>query len=277
MKHFANRTRVSASIPRRLIREGKLHLLPVYYLGRLSRTGREVIDGGGSYRLADHIYAGEPRGTTVLGRLIDAAFLRMPSARSFRMRYRAARRELEDVTDRRLAADRDTAVLAVPCGLARELFDLAERCPSRPGVEARVHLSGVDLDSGLIDELDARARQRGLTMRFRCADALTEEAFTGAPYDAIVGLGFTEFLADEEVIRYYRLVRDALAEDGVFISSGFRRHALSDHLLRNVGELFTHYRGASELTSLAEAAGFRSTRTYGDPTGLLTMLVAGRG
>ncbi len=275
MTRFVNRTRLSSSIPRRLIRERKLHLLPVYYLGRLSRTGREVIEGGGSYRLADHIYAGEPRGTTILGRLIDAAFLRMPSARSFRMRYRSARRELEDAIDQRLAADRDVSALAVPCGLARELFDVAERSRGTPA-EGRVHLEGVDLDGALVDELIDRAGQRGLTMRFYCADALTEAAYAGAPYDTVVSLGFTEFLGDEEVLRFYRLVRAALSADGTFITSGFTRHALSDHLLRSVGELFTHYRGAPELTSLAQAAGFGSARTYGDETGLLTMLVAGR-
>ena len=35
-----NRTRRSRSIPRRLLREGALHLVPLYYLMRLSDLGR---------------------------------------------------------------------------------------------------------------------------------------------------------------------------------------------------------------------------------------------
>jgi len=51
-----NRTRQSASIPRRLVTEGKYHLLPVYALLTTSDLAREGIRNSGSFRFADHIY-----------------------------------------------------------------------------------------------------------------------------------------------------------------------------------------------------------------------------
>ena len=53
MSALHNRTRTSASIPRKLLREGKLHLLPVYALMRTSDLAREGIENSGSYRFAD--------------------------------------------------------------------------------------------------------------------------------------------------------------------------------------------------------------------------------
>ena len=61
MSALHNRTCTSASIPRKLLREGKLHLLPVYALMRTSDLAREGIENSGSYRFADHVYRNEAR------------------------------------------------------------------------------------------------------------------------------------------------------------------------------------------------------------------------
>ena len=52
---LVSRTRVSTSIPGRLLRQGKLHLLPVYALMRTSDLAREGIANSGSDRFADHV------------------------------------------------------------------------------------------------------------------------------------------------------------------------------------------------------------------------------
>ena len=62
MSALHNRTRTSTSIPRKLLREGKLHLLPVYALMRTSDLAREGIENSGSFRFADHVYRNEASG-----------------------------------------------------------------------------------------------------------------------------------------------------------------------------------------------------------------------
>src|SRR5713226_1071601 len=146
---FYNRTRRTPSIPRRLVREGKFHLLPVYYLGLTTELGKEAIHNSGSYDFADHIYANRPVGRFLIGYLLDALFLNLKSARSFRSRYLSARNEIQ-----RLILERDDPVdvLAVPCGLARELFDVSAWLTGARG-ERQVRLCGMDLDRGLVDRL----------------------------------------------------------------------------------------------------------------------------
>ena len=89
-----NRTRVSRSIPRRLVLEGKLHLLPVYALLRTSDLAREGIENSGSFRFADHIYRAKPSGRYGVGALLDSVLLRLRGARSMRSRFFHCQREI---------------------------------------------------------------------------------------------------------------------------------------------------------------------------------------
>jgi 2-polyprenyl-3-methyl-5-hydroxy-6-metoxy-1,4-benzoquinol methylase len=266
---FHNRTRRTTSIPRRLVREGKLHLLPVYYLGLTTALGKEAIENSGSYDFADHIYGNRPAGKFLVGYLLDALFLNLKSARSFRSRYLYARSEIQ-----RLIAERADPidVLAVPCGLARELFDvsawLADDRPNR-----RVRLIGMDLDQELVRRLAGTSRRLGLGVEFVCGDALSADAYPSQPFDGIVSLGFTEFLDDTLAAAFYRLAYGKLKPGGRLVTSGMRPHKLSDYLLRNVADLQTSYRSAETLRGLARQAGFEQISTYEDRTGLQTMLI----
>lgn len=273
MTRFVNRTRRSRSIPRRLVREGRLYLLPLYYLLRMSDLGREGIDNSGSANFADHIYRGRPHGRFVVGTVLDAILLHLPSARAFRWRYRYSRIEIERLIHERPGCER-VDVLAIPCGHARELFDVAEAGRASTSVSRRpVTLHGIDLDDGLIRALQVRSRGASLPLEFSTGDALDAATYRRR-YDAIVSLGFTEFLDDGAVLDFYRLVRKALNPRGRLITSGLKRHALSDYALRHVAELHAHYRTEPQLRALASRAGFERIRTYHDGTGLLTMLVA---
>jgi hypothetical protein len=269
---FHNRTRRTASIPRRLVREGRLHLLPVYYLGLTTELGKEAIENSGSYDFADHIYANRPAGRFLIGYLLDALFLNLKSARALRSRYVYARREIQ-----RLIAERvdPVDVLAVPCGLAREMFDVAAWLAAERRNRS-VRLLGMDLDQDLVDRLAATSLQLGLGIEFVCGDALSADAYPQRTFDGIVSLGFTEFIDDALAAAFYRLVYGRLKPGGRFITSGMRPHRLSDYLLRHVADLQTTYRTTETLRGLARQAGFEQISTYEDRTGLQTMLIGVR-
>jgi SAM-dependent methyltransferase len=269
---FHNRTRRTASIPRRLVREGRLHLLPVYYLGLTTELGKEAIENSGSYDFADHIYANRPAGRFLIGYLLDALFLNLKSARALRSRYVYARREIQ-----RLIAERvdPVDVLAVPCGLAREMFDVAGWLAAERRNRS-VRLLGMDLDQDLVDRLAATSLQLGLGIEFVCGDALSADAYPQRTFDGIVSLGFTEFIDDALAAAFYRLVYDRLKPGGRFVTSGMRPHSISDYLLRHVADLQTTYRSSGTLRGLARQAGFEQISTYEDRTGLQTMLIGVR-
>jgi hypothetical protein len=266
---FHNRTRRTTSIPRRLVADGKLHLLPVYYLGLTTELGKEAIENSGSYDFADHVYANRPAGRFLIGYLLDAIFLNLKSARALRSRYHYARGEIQRLV---LEGTDPLELLAVPCGLAREMFDVSAWLRDSQG-DRQVRLSGMDLDQELVRRLAATSSRLGLGLEFVCGDALSADAYPSQLFDGIVSLGFTEFLDDTLAAAFYRVAYGKLKPGGRLITSGMRPHRLSDYLLRNVADLQTSYRSAETLRGLARLAGFEQISTYEDRTGLQTMLI----
>jgi protein-L-isoaspartate O-methyltransferase len=273
---FHNRTRRSSSIPRALIRRGRVLDLPVYYLLRLSDLAREGLEHSGSHRFADHIYRGAPSGRGAIGTWLDARLLSLPAVRSFRSRYAAARDELAAFLIERLAQDRGRTlhVLSVPCGIPRELAEAAALVRRQLGdLPPRVQFHGIDLDPAVLDEARSFAGPHGLRpFETHQGDALDHLAYVGR-FDFITCTGLAEFLDDDQVARLYGILFDALSAGGRLVTSGMRRRRLSDYLLR-LAEIRTHYRGPADLERLIGRWPFREVRTRTDELGIQTILTA---
>lgn len=269
-----NRTRTSRSIPRRLLREGKLHLIPVYALMRTSDLAREGIDNSGSFRFADHVYRRQPSGRYGVGYLLDAVLLRMRSARSMRNRFLHAQREILAAARRQAAEARDSfRVLSVPCGIARDLSEAAiELGAVLPGIHARSRFFGLDLDP---EPLELSRRLEGVDDRFEfiSGDVFDSSAWPG-DLDVICSTGLGEFLTDTMLARLYDHACRALREGGVFVTSGMSPDPVADYLMRELAELRTTYRSADQLVPLLTAAGFHDVTTRRDEVGLQTLVVA---
>ena len=270
-----NRTRRSASIPRRLVSEGKYHLLPVYALLTTSDLAREGIRNSGSFRFADHIYRNQPSGRFGVGRMLDRVLLKLKGARSMRSRFLHSRLEIMraiEATDE----NRPLTVVSIPCGIARDLYDVAEtlRRSDRSRYN-RTTFIGIDIDPEPLD-LSRELTAGHDCFEFTCADALKPGTIPTS-VDVIVSLGFGEFLADGILYDFYRRALCALRPGGRFITSAMNRDRVSDYLARELAELHTHYRSTQQLRTLLTSAGFASVRTTNDTVGLQTLAVAERG
>ena len=270
MSPFYNVTRTASSIPRKLLAEGKWYWVPVYYLLLTSDLAREGIWYSGSYRFADHIYAGKPKGRFLIGTLLDAILLRLPSASAFRYRYERVKEELINHVTSAAGA---TTVLSVPSGLAREFFELGKITAVRCADPKRIILRGMDLDAVLVADLTQRATSEKLDMEFRVGDALSAQSYEPAN-DLIISIGFLDFLPDEEASRFFAIVYDALNPGGRFITSGMQPHRLTDFLMRQFAELHAIYRSKDELERLALDAGFACIESTQDNYKLQTVIVA---
>lgn len=279
MTIFYNRTRVSRSIPKRLMSEGKWALLPLYAVLRTSDLGREGIDNSGSWRLADHIYQGRASGRFVVGTALDALLLSLPSSRSLRLRYLFIRRELERRIPALVASrGRRISVLSVPCGIPRDLAEAAASLRDR-GELARgaAGFVGIDLDPEALAAARTLVERLGVGDDFELleADVFDRSAFP-APLDVVTSTGLGEFLDDEQLRRFLIQCRDALAPGGVMLITAAGRHRLSDYLLRELGEIHARYRSRDELAALLRSAGFDSVRTAIDRRRLQTFAVASK-
>ena len=280
MTPLHNRTRTSASIPRKLLRQGKLHLLPVYALMRTSDLAREGIENSGSYRFADHVYRNEPSGRYGIGRALDALLLRMRGARSMRNRFHhtqheilAAARAYEERASRARTLE-PFRVLSVPCGIARDLVQVARRIEADlPAVYTQSTFFGLDLDPAPLELSRALVQSSDEHFVFFHGDALDASTFP-SELDAIVSTGLGEFLADELLTRFFTNCHDRLRHGGVFVTSGMQRDRVADYLMRQLAELNTHYRRPDELIRWLHVAGFHEVATRQDDVGLQTLVVA---
>ena len=275
MTALHNRTRTSTSIPRKLLREGKLHLLPIYALMRTSDLAREGIENSGSYRFADHVYRNEPSGRFGIGRALDAVLLRMRGARSMRNRFHHTQDEITAAA--RIFASRNAdapfRVLSVPCGIARDLVLTANRLATDlPGVYARTTFFGVDLDPVPL-ELSRKLARGNDHFFFTQGDALDEKSFP-SELDVIVSTGLGEFLDDDQLVRFYTNCHERLRIGGVFVTSSMQADRVADYLMRQLAELHTRYRRGDELIRWLHAAGFHEVSTRQDDVGLQTLVVA---
>ena len=281
MTPLHNRTRTSGSIPRKLLRQGKLHLLPIYALMRTSDLAREGIEHSGSYQFADHVYRNEPSGRFGFGRALDAVLLRMRGARSMRNRFRHTQHEIVAAAraiDASSAADPATLtapfrVLSIPCGIARDIV-LAARTIEKelPELYARSTFFGVDLDPAPL-ELSRRLAGTDDHFFFAPGDALEAHALP-SELDVISSTGLGEFLGDDQLVQFYRNCYDHLRVGGTFVTSAMQPDRVADYLMRQLAELHTHYRRGDQIIRWLHTAGFHEVSTRQDDVGLQTLVVA---
>ncbi len=268
---FYNRTRRSKSIPLHLLRRGRLHDLPLYYLLRSSDLAREGLENSGSYKFADHIYRGVASGSNAFGRWLDARLLALPAVRSFRSRFVAARDELACFLCKRDGVALD--VLSVPCGIPRELVEGAALARARGADLRSVTFHGLDLDPGVLRQAQAFAGENmSPGFQTHLGDALSPGSYP-AGADFVTSTGLAEFLDDAQLATFYRQILEVLRPEGVFVSSGMQRRRLSDYLLK-MAEIRVHYRDAGRLQALAGGAGFREVVVQYDALGIQCIMVA---
>jgi hypothetical protein len=264
------------SLPRALLRRGRVLALPLYAALRRSDLAREGFDHSGSFRFADHIYRSEPAGRGAFGRWLDARLLALPAVRSFRNRYLASRHELAAFLRDRAGSEESLDVLSAPCGIPRELADgYADAIATGAVMPGRLTFHGLDLDPVALAAAAAFAAERGLqpfvTHR---GDALERRAYPPA-VDFITCTGLAEFLDDERLAALYGIFYERLRPGGVLVTSGMRGRPLSDYLLR-LAEITIHHRTPDDLERLARRVPFSSIVTRTDALGLQAIMVARR-
>ena len=271
-----NRTRRARSLVRKLLREGRLHWLPVYYLAMLSDMAREGMLNSGSYRFADHIYRMEPSGRTAFGRWIDERFLHLPATKAFHLRYKYAQTAVRAALESFPATTQPLRWLAIPCGLPRDHTELAATlAQENPALLARMEYYGMDIDPELLQLAERFTARSGIPRRtFVQGNALLADNYPAVGgFHAIVSTGLGEFLKTPELEVFYRNVHAALAPGGTFYTSATRYEKRSEAFLQAF-ELITQYRTTEDLEKILGQLPWTRLKLTQDSSGLQTFVVA---
>ena len=247
---------------------------PILALLSLSDLAREGIANRGSYRFADHIYRRQASGRWVVGRGLDAAFLRLPAAAAFRRRYLRARDAMTAVVRAR-AGHGATRILTVPCGIPRDAVEMARLLDAeRPGLLDAVEYVGMDIDPAALDVAAAFARGTPLqAATFHRGDALDRAQYPAGRFHVVSSTGLTEFLSDADAAVLFANVHAALEPGGTFFTSATASDPVSALLLKVI-DLPTEYRPQPRLASILERLPWQRVSYVVDRTGLQTFATA---
>jgi SAM-dependent methyltransferase len=263
-----NRTRRTADLIAKFKREGRWHLIPLYYFLRLSDFAREGIENSGSHRFADHMYRAEQSGNGWLGRTLDRVLLNLRATRAMRSRCARAIEEMKFAFEAH-AQSRPFRVLTVPCGIPRDVRDFASRVDA-----GRIDYTGLDIDPAVV--CAARDFLSKSTIRTTCSvegDALNAATWPAGSFDFISSTGLGEFLDDRSLLVFYRNVHGALESGGTFYTSAAAEEPRSNWLLRAF-EFDVHYRVQDDLERMLAPLAWRSIEFSHDSTGLQTFVRA---
>ena len=227
-----NRTRRSRSLTRKLLREGNIHLLPLYYLFNLSDLGREGIENSGSYRFADHIYRNQASGRGLIGRWIDARMLASAPSQAFRPAtyLRQCTRNAAQRWSRSPPRPGRCAILAIPCGLPRDVKGLAaELQKDNPALLQRIEYHGMDVDADLLRLAEEFTANVPLPVKqYHQGNALLAETFPPGPFHFVASTGLNEFLEEPQLEVFNRNVYDRLAPGGALYTSCTQKERRSE-------------------------------------------------
>jgi SAM-dependent methyltransferase len=265
-----NLTRRTTDLPAKFRREGRWHLIPIYHLLQLSDLGREGIAHSGSYRFADHLYRGEPSGRGWPGKLIDRILLNLPAAQGMRARCPRATQEMKLALSS-TGPERPLRILTIPCGIPRDVYQLAEEVGP-----ASIEYTGMDLDPKVLAAAEGfLANSKLQNPRLVQGDALDLKTWPPGQFDFVSSTGLGEFLNDDDLSVFYRNAYEALAPDGVFFTSVTAREPRADWLLKAF-EFETNYRSQPEVESILRKRPWRTLVFDRDETGLQTFVRATR-
>jgi SAM-dependent methyltransferase/uncharacterized membrane protein YhaH (DUF805 family) len=271
-----NLTRRSRSIPRKLLREGNLHLLPLYYFLDLSDLGREGIEGSGSYRFADHIYRNVPSGRGAIGCWLDAKMLASPASKAFRDRYRQARDAMRTALESFPPDASPLRLLAIPCGLPRDLNELVKVLQrENPALLPRVEYTGMDIDPELLRLAADFTKDCPVPRHFQQGNAMLRETFPAGHFHCVVSTGLNEFLEAPQLAEFFDNVHDLLVPGGVFFTSLTRKERSSEFLMKAF-ELVTRYRSIGELEGILDQFAWNRVKIWPHETGLQIFVTAER-
>lgn len=202
---------------------------------------------GGSAVVMERIYGNVPAGRTALGRVIDRAVHISPGTRAVRHR----------------------ALLVAECASAlapRTLLSV----PSGTAPDAAI--IGAPETTLLDPDPEARRLAQLACPEATVLDGTLERAPAG-PFDVILYVGLSEYLADNEVVAHLEHLRARLPPDGALVTATTVEHPDRARMASWLG-WSTRVRTPDALTALLDAAGYHVESRRADPLGIQWVLVA---
>jgi SAM-dependent methyltransferase len=237
--------------------------------------------GFDSGTMLDYVYVNQPHGVSVIGKLIDRAYLNAIGWRAIRARRDLLKKLLRDEVAQNRAANMPTLLLDVAAGPGRYLQELLHECDPEHG-DLRILCR--DLSTDGLRQGKILASENGLVhIHYEQGNAFdpapTDARLGGAP-NIIVVSGLYELILDDVTIQAsLRQLYQLLAPGGVLLFTTQTHHPqlefIANVLPNRDGALWVmKCRPASLLESWACEAGFSRVWSQLEEVGLFSVTIA---
>ena len=252
-------------------------------LGRLSSGIRlGLATGFDSGSTLDYVYCDEPRGTSILGRIIDRGYLDAVGWRGIRARKQHLQLAISRAAQALAEAEQELRILDIAAGHGRYVLDAVATLPTRPAAIRLRDYSDTNVQAGR-----ALIAARGLNdiATFEAGDAFDGEALaalTPAPNLTLVSGLYELFSDNDAVARSLSGLAQAMHSGSYLIYTGQPWHPQLEMIARTLTSHRGHQawvmrrRTQAELDALVNHAGFDKLEQWTDDWGIFTVTLARR-
>jgi len=228
----------------------------------------------------DYVYENEPRGVTVLGRLIDKAYLDSIGWRGIRVRRIHLEKALRQIIERVHESGMAVRILDIAAGPGRYLLETIRGMPEVP-ISARLR----DYKAENVEAARALASGFGLTnVKVEEGDAFDRESLAAITPRASIGVAsglYELFPSNEEVLESLAGLREAIESGGYLIYTNQPWHPqvkfIAGVLRNREGKPWVmRRRTTAEMDELVQASGFEKIAMDVDHWGMFTVSIARR-
>lgn len=229
----------------------------------------------------DYVYANQPRGVSLLGRMIDKNYLNSIGWRGIRIRRQNLEAALRKTIDAIHASGHPVRLLDIASGPGRYILEtLKATAHASPSAMLRDYKQeNLDAARQLADSLGLNG-----TVQMLHGDAFDRESIAAtspAPTIAVVSGLYELFPENEPVLRSLAGVADAVAPGGYLIYTCQPWHPQVEFIARTLTNRegkpwIMRRRTQREMDDLVRSVGFEKVEQLIDPWGIFTVSVARR-
>jgi SAM-dependent methyltransferase len=234
--------------------------------------------GFDSGKSLDYVYENQPRGQSIIGKMIDRTYLNSPGWRGIRQRKRHIEVLLQAAIRDTVRADRPVRILDVAAGAGRYVLETMKALPD-------THIDGHlrDHDPANVEAARRLARELGVnSVIFERGNAFDEESLASIapPPTIVIVSGLYELFPDNELVsRSLRGIARAMRESGWLIYTAQPWHPqlemIARVLINREGKPWImRRRTQEEMDELVHTAGFRKQWMEIDEAGIFTVSLA---
>jgi hypothetical protein len=238
-----------------------LNILPVSSRSLLKKThksGQEIIEHAMTHRAMEVLYDRGPRPPgNSLQNFFLSIWLRTNNSKAVRNRLKLVKREIKKKIARLLEENKDVKIVNIASGSARAVLESIDEM----SMDNNFRLSAIFIDKNHEAILFSQqlARTHKYRSSFQWVKDTAENFFktTGREmkFNIAETVGLMEYLTDEEAIRMFSTIHNALDSGGILITSNIVKN-IEKRFISDVLGWKMIYRTADEFSSLLIAAGF---------------------